>query len=68
MLIFFAGSLFPVNERATRTIPNLYVKNERVNLICHYIEHSLKFNIVVCYYCFLPRAIMYDGYALSYCQ
>ena len=26
----FAGNLFPVNERATRTIRNLYVENERV--------------------------------------
>ena len=25
-----AGNLFPVNERATRTIRNLYVENERV--------------------------------------
>ncbi|KAK9716347.1 hypothetical protein RND81_06G227400 [Saponaria officinalis] len=28
----FAGHLFPVNERATRTIRNLYVENERVVL------------------------------------
>ncbi|WZZ26323.1 hypothetical protein YC2023_009724 [Brassica napus] len=28
----FAGRLFPVNERATRTIKNLYVENERVVL------------------------------------
>ncbi|CAN8324828.1 unnamed protein product [Cochlearia groenlandica] len=28
----FAGRLFPVNERATRTIRNLYVENERVVL------------------------------------
>lgn len=28
----FSGSLFPVNERATRTIRNLYVGNERVVL------------------------------------
>lgn len=28
-----AGHLFPVNERATRTIRNLYVENERVILI-----------------------------------
>nr|AKM76652.1 mitochondrial phosphatidylserine decarboxylase [Melianthus villosus] len=28
----FAGRLFPVNERATRTIRNLYVQNERVVL------------------------------------
>ncbi|XP_059443960.1 phosphatidylserine decarboxylase proenzyme 1, mitochondrial isoform X2 [Corylus avellana] len=28
----FSGCLFPVNERATRTIPNLYVENERVVL------------------------------------
>ncbi|ESQ55767.1 hypothetical protein EUTSA_v10025592mg [Eutrema salsugineum] len=29
----FAGRLFPVNERATRTIRNLYVENERVNVL-----------------------------------
>lgn len=28
----FSGRLFPVNERATRTIKNLYVENERVVL------------------------------------
>ncbi|XP_042948513.1 phosphatidylserine decarboxylase proenzyme 1, mitochondrial isoform X3 [Carya illinoinensis] len=28
----FSGRLFPVNERATRTIQNLYVENERVVL------------------------------------
>ncbi|KAI3975337.1 hypothetical protein MKX01_033577 [Papaver californicum] len=28
----FSGRLFPVNERATRTIRNLYVENERVVL------------------------------------
>ena len=28
--IKFSGRLFPVNERATRTIKNLYVENERV--------------------------------------
>ncbi|PON97696.1 Phosphatidylserine decarboxylase-related [Trema orientale] len=28
----FSGNLFPVNERATRTIRNLYVENERVVL------------------------------------
>lgn len=28
----FAGRLFPVNERATRTIRNLHVENERVNI------------------------------------
>ncbi|KAF8083995.1 hypothetical protein N665_0740s0012 [Sinapis alba] len=28
----FAGRLFPVNERATRTIKNLYVENERIVL------------------------------------
>ncbi|KAF5734405.1 phosphatidylserine decarboxylase proenzyme 1 mitochondrial isoform X1 [Tripterygium wilfordii] len=28
----FAGRLFPVNERATRTIRNLYIENERVVL------------------------------------
>lgn len=29
-----SGRLFPLNERATRTIRNLYVENERVHLIC----------------------------------
>lgn len=28
----FSGNLFPVNERATRTIRNLYIENERVVL------------------------------------
>lgn len=32
-LICFAGRLFPLNERATRTIRNLYVENERVSLL-----------------------------------
>lgn len=30
LLFSFAGNLYPVNERATRTIRNLYVENERV--------------------------------------
>jgi len=29
----FAGRLFPVNERATRTIRNLHVENERVIIL-----------------------------------
>lgn len=29
-VVYFAGNLFPVNERAARTIRNLYVENERV--------------------------------------
>lgn len=31
-----AGRLFPLNERATRTIRNLHVENERVTLTFHW--------------------------------
>ncbi|XP_073287310.1 phosphatidylserine decarboxylase proenzyme 1, mitochondrial isoform X1 [Primulina huaijiensis] len=34
----FKGNLFPVNERAARTIRNLYVENERVVLEGHWRE------------------------------
>jgi hypothetical protein len=37
----FSGNLFPTNERAVRTIRNLYVENERV--LFHYLTY---FNIL----------------------
>ncbi|CAI9095773.1 OLC1v1031786C3 [Oldenlandia corymbosa var. corymbosa] len=37
----FSGRLFPVNERAARTIRNLYVENERVVLEGHWKEGYL---------------------------
>ncbi|MBA0746197.1 hypothetical protein Gogos_008737, partial [Gossypium gossypioides] len=33
-VLYFAGRLYSVNEHATGTIRNLYVENERVNLMC----------------------------------
>ena len=29
-IVYIAGRLYPLNERATRTIRNLYIENERV--------------------------------------
>ncbi|XP_021757805.1 phosphatidylserine decarboxylase proenzyme 1, mitochondrial-like isoform X2 [Chenopodium quinoa] len=37
----FSGRLYPVNERATRTIRNLYVENERVVLEGHWQQGYL---------------------------
>lgn len=50
--IYFAGRLLPVNERATRTIRNLYVENERVNFcILVYINRNLAIIKICCYLC-----------------
>lgn len=52
---FFVGHLFPVNERATRTIRNLYVENERVIMISRFnitwiILNSMVFSFFNCFF------------------
>ncbi|XVE57631.1 hypothetical protein DITRI_Ditri04bG0105500 [Diplodiscus trichospermus] len=55
----FSGRLFPLNERATRTIRNLYVENERVTLIYQLLKPSLSSYFVI---------FLYSSPLLMYCN